>query len=78
MCLIQIKLTPKASENGHMTFLYGSYGRFFARSTIASMQMAGDNLVGKIYVHFPENYVSNFINSVLQHDTKIEEVIIVS
>ena len=78
MCLIEIKLTKKASEEPDINALMFKYIQFFRRAKIASEEMKGDKFVARVYVRYTENKVSEWINNVLTFDSKIEKVCIVS
>lgn len=78
MCLIEIKLTEKASERGNIGFLYLKYKRFFEKSTLVYKEMQKSKLVVRIYVHFPENYVSHMCREQLARNSKIEKITILS
>ena len=78
MCLIEIKLTKRASEKESISFLYAEFKKFFVNSQVAAAGMRGKNYYARIYVHFPENHVSAMCQGTLSYHSKIEKISIVS
>ena len=78
MCLIEVKLTPKASEGISRFFFIRKYKEFFVNCKIMYAELEGEKFVVRVYVRFPENKVSWFIENNLAHDSKIQKVKIVS
>jgi len=78
MCLIEIIFTKKTSETKNIKFLYSKFVKFFTNSKISEIGMRGGKYYVRIYVHFPENYVSFMCQNKLSSHSKIDQAFIVS
>ena len=75
--LIEIKLTKKASEFPSLDFVV-KYGNLFSKAEIVSREMVKEKCIFRIYVHWPENRVSEACVNELEHNRSIEKVTIIS
>jgi hypothetical protein len=81
MCLISIKLTKKASEGPEPQFFYSLKERFkdfFSKCDVVSYEKVNDRFLLRVYVHWPENAVSIFINGALLRVRGVEKASIIS
>jgi hypothetical protein len=78
MCLIEVKLTQKATESRNPRFFFKKYADFFVNCEVMEQSIQSDKLVFHIYVRFPENKVSAYIINKMCCDSKIEKVTLIS
>ena len=76
-CLIRIQFTKKASEEPSLAFIF-KYAGFFAKAKVVSQDKEGGKFVVMVYVHWPENKVSDTIVNVFNYDRSMEKITIVS